>query len=81
MTDFAALRQRMVDNQIRPSEVNDREIIRALLETPREKFVAPAERPFAYADRPLLMSSAAPGGACWSLCCLPGSSRRCRSAR
>ena len=61
MTDFAALRQRMVDNQIRPSEVNDREIIRALLETPREKFVAPAERPFAYADRPLLMSSAAPG--------------------
>ena len=61
MTDFAALRQRMVDNQIRPSEVNDSEIIRALLETPREKFVAPAERPFAYADRPLQMSGAAPG--------------------
>jgi protein-L-isoaspartate(D-aspartate) O-methyltransferase len=60
MTDFAALRQRMVDNQVRPNEVNDRDIIRALLGLPREKFVAPSERPFAYADRPLSMSSAAP---------------------
>lgn len=60
MTDFAALRQRMVDNQIRPSEVSDRDIIGAFLDMPREEFVDHSERPFAYADRPLMMSSAAP---------------------
>ena len=36
MTDFAALRQRMVDNQIRPSEVTDHAVIRAFLAVPRE---------------------------------------------
>ena len=55
MNDFAALRQRMVDNQIRPSEVTDHAVIRAFLAVPREEFVAPAERPFAYADRELRM--------------------------
>jgi protein-L-isoaspartate(D-aspartate) O-methyltransferase len=60
MTDFAALRQRLVDNQIRPSEVTDRELVKAFLSVPREMFVAPAERPFAYSDRELRMSDAAP---------------------
>ena len=60
MADFAALRQRMVDNQIRTSEVTDREVIRAFLTVPREAFAAPAERPFAYADRELQMAAAAP---------------------
>ena len=61
MTDFAALRQRMVDNQIRPSEVTDHAVIRAFLAVPREEFVAPAERPFAYADRELRMHEFASG--------------------
>jgi protein-L-isoaspartate(D-aspartate) O-methyltransferase len=60
MSDFAELRQRMVDNQIRPSEVTERELIRAFLEVPREAFVAEFEKPFAYADRELAMSPAAP---------------------
>jgi protein-L-isoaspartate(D-aspartate) O-methyltransferase len=56
--DFAALRQRMVDNQLRPSEVTDHAVIRAFLSVPREKFVAPEERPFAYADRDLRLAGA-----------------------
>jgi len=57
MADFAALRQRMVDNQIRTSEVTDRGVIRAFLAVPRERFVEPSERPFAYADRELRMAA------------------------
>lgn len=60
MPDFAALRQRMVDNQIRPSAVTDPAIIQAFLDLPREAFVADDEKPFAYADRELVMSRAAP---------------------
>ena len=39
MTDFSVLRQRMVDNQIRTSEVTDRDVIDAFLSVPREAFV------------------------------------------
>jgi protein-L-isoaspartate(D-aspartate) O-methyltransferase len=60
MADFAALRQRMVDNQIRPREVTDLDVIRAFLTVPREIFAAPEERPFAYADRELKMAASAP---------------------
>ncbi len=60
MTDFAVARQRMVDNQLRPSEVTDYAVLRAFLEVPREAFVVPAEQPFAYADRELRMAGAAP---------------------
>lgn len=60
MLDFPILRQRMVDNQIRPSEVTDFDVISAFSAVPRELFVAPSERPFSYADRELKMSSAAP---------------------
>lgn len=60
MTDFAALRQRMVDNQLRTREVTDREVLRAFLNVPRETFAAPAERLFAYADRELKMADSAP---------------------
>lgn len=60
MPDFGALRQRMVDNQIRPNAVTDPDVIQAFLMLPREAFVAEAERPFAYADRELVMSPDAP---------------------
>ncbi|HEX2257644.1 MAG TPA: protein-L-isoaspartate O-methyltransferase [Afifellaceae bacterium] len=49
--DCAALRQRMVDNQLRPRDITDHRVIRAFLQVPREIFLAPAERPLAYADR------------------------------
>ncbi len=61
MDDFALLRQRMVDNQIRPSEVTDTGVIQAFLSIPREKFVAPEQRPFAYGDREVPLSPWAPG--------------------
>lgn len=61
MHDFAALRQRLVDNQIRPSAVTEHAIIEAFLSVPRELFVAPEDRPFAYSDRDLRYSDSAPG--------------------
>jgi protein-L-isoaspartate(D-aspartate) O-methyltransferase len=60
MADFETLRQRMVDNQIRPSEVTDYDVIRAFLNVPREIFVADDETPFAYADRELKMAGSVP---------------------
>lgn len=59
--DFAARRQRMVDNQIRPSDITDHELIRAFLATPREFFVDPAEQPFAYSDMELKLPASGDG--------------------
>ena len=59
MYDFATLRQQLVDNQIRPSDVTDRELVKAILAVPRELFVESDERPFAYSDRELRMSNSA----------------------
>jgi protein-L-isoaspartate(D-aspartate) O-methyltransferase len=58
MTDFATLRQGMVDNQLRTGGVTDRELLRAFLAVPREVFADPTEAPFVYADRDVRM----PGG-------------------
>ena len=60
MMDFARLRHQFVDNQVRTSEVTDRDLVGAILSIPRELFVCEAERPFAYSDRELLMSAQAP---------------------
>ena len=51
MTDFAQARRMMVDGQIRPADVNDRDLIAAMLEVPRERFVPDALAPVAYLDR------------------------------
>lgn len=51
MSDFSVLRRKMVDNQVRPSDVTDHQLIAAMLDVPRERFVPSAERPLAYADR------------------------------
>lgn len=61
MHDFPALRQRLVDNQIRPGGVTEHALVEAFLSVPRELFVAPDERPFAYSDRDVRCSDAAPG--------------------
>ena len=50
MADFATLRQMMVDCQIRPADVTRYALIDAMLWTPRERFVAKAQRELAYAD-------------------------------
>lgn len=50
MTDFAMQRKAMVDSQVRPSDVTDRRIPRAMQEVPREAFVPMAQQAVAYRD-------------------------------
>jgi protein-L-isoaspartate(D-aspartate) O-methyltransferase len=50
MTDFAAARRMMVDGQVRTSDVTDLRIIAAMLELPRERFVADSDAGLAYLD-------------------------------
>jgi len=50
MTDFALARRNMVDGQLRPNRVNDAELLAALGELPRERFLPEGLRSVAYAD-------------------------------
>jgi len=61
MSDFSTARQKMVDGQVRPSDVTDIRIIDAMLAVPREDFVPASQRALAYLDIDLDIS--APGGA------------------
>ena len=53
MTDFAALRERMIEQQIAARGIDDAALLDAFRAVPREMFVAPAYQPGAYADGPL----------------------------
>ena len=53
MTDFNEQRLNMVESQVRPSDVTDQRIIRAMLEVPRERFVPAELAPIAYCDAPV----------------------------
>jgi protein-L-isoaspartate(D-aspartate) O-methyltransferase len=53
MSEFATARQKMVDGQVRTSDVTDHRIIDAMLAVPREEFVPAPVRPLAYLDRDL----------------------------
>jgi protein-L-isoaspartate(D-aspartate) O-methyltransferase len=50
MTDSKQQRINMVESQVRPSDVTDRRIIRAMLEVPRELFVPRSVQVLAYMD-------------------------------
>jgi|SRR5262245_57579774 len=50
MIDCKQQRINMVEHQVRPSDVTDRRIIRAMLEMPREVFVPSSLRALAYMD-------------------------------
>jgi protein-L-isoaspartate(D-aspartate) O-methyltransferase len=50
MSDFSTARLKMVDGQVRPSDVTDNRIIDAMLAIPREAFVSPSQRALAYLD-------------------------------
>ena len=50
MTDSAVQRTNMVESQIRPSDVTDRRILRAMADVPRETFVPAAVATLAYMD-------------------------------
>jgi protein-L-isoaspartate(D-aspartate) O-methyltransferase len=56
MSDFATARRKMVDGQVRPSDVTDIRIIEAMLAVPRELFVPNVQRPLAYLDLDLEVS-------------------------
>jgi protein-L-isoaspartate(D-aspartate) O-methyltransferase len=60
--DYATQRKNMVESQVRPSDVTDRRIIRAMLELPREMFVPERFRSLAYMDGPVSLSAADHGG-------------------
>jgi protein-L-isoaspartate(D-aspartate) O-methyltransferase len=56
MSDFSTARQKMVDCQVRPSDVTDNRIIDAMLAVPREAFVPENRRALAYLDLDLDVS-------------------------
>jgi protein-L-isoaspartate(D-aspartate) O-methyltransferase len=56
MSGFSIARQKMVDGQVRPSDVTDIRIIDAMLEVPREVFVPENQRAMAYLDLDLDVS-------------------------
>jgi protein-L-isoaspartate(D-aspartate) O-methyltransferase len=51
MIDFAQARRMMVDGQVRPSDVTDRDLLAAMMELPRERFVPAELAGVAYLDR------------------------------
>jgi protein-L-isoaspartate(D-aspartate) O-methyltransferase len=56
--DLARARVNMVENQLRPSRIDDPRLIAAMLEVPRERFVPKTLKGVAYADEDLML----PGG-------------------
>ena len=60
MSGFSTARQKMVDGQVRPSDVTDIRILDAMLAVPREAFVPESKRALAYLDLDLDVSE---GGA------------------
>ena len=61
--DTATQRKNMVESQVRPSDVTDRRIIRAMLDLPREQFVPERFRALAYMDGPVPLTSTESAGA------------------
>jgi protein-L-isoaspartate(D-aspartate) O-methyltransferase len=53
MSDFNMQRLNMVESQVRPSDVTDQRIIRAMLDVPRELFVPAETASMAYIDDPV----------------------------
>jgi protein-L-isoaspartate(D-aspartate) O-methyltransferase len=61
MIDSKEQRINMVESQVRPSDVTDRRIIRAMLEIPREMFVPDGLRALAYMDEGVPVTTRADG--------------------
>ena len=51
--DFQAMRERMVETQIKARDVQDAAVLQAMRKVPRHLFVPDDMRPYAYDDRPL----------------------------
>lgn len=63
MIDFAAARRQMVDAQIRTCDVTDPQLLAALLELPRERFVPEHLASIAYLDGEVPVTAAKSGAA------------------
>jgi protein-L-isoaspartate(D-aspartate) O-methyltransferase len=61
MTDYKIQRLNMVESQVRPSDVTDRRLIRALGEVARETYVPDKAASVAYMDGPVPLSTDAKG--------------------
>ena len=61
MADVELQRKNMVESQVRPSDITDRRIIRAMLEVPREAYVPAAKASVAYGDLDVRLNGTAPG--------------------
>lgn len=57
---YGVQRTNMVDSQVRPSDITDRRIIRAMLAVPREEFVPAQSKPIAYMDNPITIDRGPP---------------------
>ena len=55
--DFAAAREAMVENQLRPQGVTDEGVLRSMGAIERERFLPPQTQPLAYVDRSVAMGS------------------------
>lgn len=55
--DFAAIRQQMVDNQVRTTDVTEHRLLDALLSVPREEFVPEDKKVLAYIDADIELST------------------------
>ncbi len=56
MSDFAAARFNMVENQIRPNRVTDARVLEAMADVPRERFVPKKLQDAAYIDEDLAIA-------------------------
>ncbi|MEK1889663.1 MAG: protein-L-isoaspartate O-methyltransferase [Phyllobacterium sp.] len=56
--NFEDLRIKMVDNQLRTTDVTDKAVLQAFLDVPREKFVPAARQELAYIDEDVLLAPA-----------------------
>jgi protein-L-isoaspartate(D-aspartate) O-methyltransferase len=57
MVDFTLQRTNMVESQVRPSDITDRRIIRAMLDVARERFCPASSRATAYMDLDVKVAS------------------------
>jgi protein-L-isoaspartate(D-aspartate) O-methyltransferase len=55
-TDYKAARQKMVDNQIRTTDVTSHSVLKAFLTVAREDFVPTPLKPLAYIDADIRIS-------------------------
>ena len=51
MADYGAMRAKMIDGQVLPNRIVDRNLLMAMSEVPRERFVGADQKAFAYSDK------------------------------